>query len=457
MSALPALQTTVLDLIAEHDRKSADIEQAIASFDEAFSRLGMAATVQGTYVEPVGSPSYLHASSLRKNLLKSGWKAIYNRLQIDRIASAKDKKLFERAIADPPPLTMDNARATFGDYFIRPRFHILRGLAEAFVDLDPAYKSHSKVRIGVKGLPKRIILSSWGEYGSGWGVDRFKDICNALATYQGKPHLEYAELSALRIAHDKGEDGKLDGSLVVKVYRYGKTEEYQTVNRGLTVRRFGNGNAHIFFDKWTLLDINRALAEFYGEVLPDAEEEGIKPSASTAVSKDLQFYWSPPEVIALALDFAGISGPNAWSHGRTPPEYRVLEPSCGDGRILDELRTRGCRSLGIEYHPGRAAEARAKGHSVLTGNFLDQPATPDFDFVIMNPPFYGRHYVKHVQHALGFLKPGGTLVSILPATAHYDHGELKGEWRDLPVGSFSTVGTNVPTGLLRITKPRAAA
>lgn len=68
----------------------------------------------------------------------------------------------------------------------------------------------------------------------------------------------------------------------------------------------------------------------------------------------------------------------------------------------------------------------------------------------MNPPFYGRHYVKHVQHALRFLKPGGTLVSILPATAHYDHDELKGEWRDLPVASFADAGTNVPTGLLRM-------
>jgi 16S rRNA G1207 methylase RsmC len=81
---------------------------------------------------------------------------------------------------------------------------------------------------------------------------------------------------------------------------------------------------------------------------------------------------------------------------------------------------------------------------------LDQAPTPEFDKVVMNPPFYGRHYVKHVQHALRFLKPGGTLVSILPATAHYDHDELKGEWRDLPVASFADAGTNVPTGLLRM-------
>lgn len=100
--------------------------------------------------------------------------------------------------------------------------------------------------------------------------------------------------------------------------------------------------------------------------------------------------------------------------------------------------------------PYRAAEARMKGHAVVCANFLEQPARPEFDNVVMNPPFYGRHYVKHVQHALKFLKPGGVLVAILPATAHYDHKELQGEWMDLPVGSFSESGTNVPTGILKI-------
>lgn len=68
--------------------------------------------------------------------------------------------------------------------------------------------------------------------------------------------------------------------------------------------------------------------------------------------------------------------------------------------------------------------------------------------VVMNPPFYGRHYVKHVLHALKFLKPGGVLVSVLPASAHYDHKELEGRWEDLPVASFAESGTNIPTGYL---------
>lgn len=450
-----ALPMTVADLIAEHDEKAASVEAAIRSYDEAFDRLGMAFTVQGTYVEPVGSKSYLHASALRKNLLKSGWKAVYNRLQIDRIASAKDKQLFERTIADPPPLTLENAKATFGDYFERPRFHILRGLAEVFADLDPAYKSHSKVRIGVKGLPKRIILRSWQDYGSGWGVDRFKDICNALAAYQGKPPIDYAEIAEINSILRSGRDAELNG-IGIPPSRYNDSETRLAPDRGMTVRRFANGNAHIFFDKWTLLDINGALAEFYGEVLPDAEPDDVKPSASTAVAKDLQFYWTPPEAVEAALEFAGVHEQTPYTRSRGMEPYRILEPSCGDGRILDGIRQRGHNSLGIEYHPGRAAEARAKGHAVVTSNFLEQRAVPEFDRVVMNPPFYGRHYIKHVRHALKFLRPGGTLVSILPATARYDHGELSGEWRDLPVASFAEAGTNVPTCMLRITAPRAS-
>lgn len=446
-------QRTVLDLVDEYDEKNAAIEAAIASFEAAFSQLELAASVQGKFVSPVTRHRpYLSANELRANLLKSGWKAIYDRLQIDMIASAKDKKLFERTLEQPPELTFDNAKATFGDYLMRPRHHILRGLAEVFSDLDQAYKSHSKVKIGVKGLPKRVIISSYGGYGS-YGRDKLRDIVNALAAYQGKPLMNHDELSAIEAAHGANEDAVLDGRSIAWKSKY-REGEYQTLDRGLTIRKFSNGNAHVFFAPSTLLDINRALAEFYGEVLPDAEEENAKPQASTAVSKDLQFYWSPAEVIARAMDVAGIYPRKDYS-GREAPAHRVLEPSCGDGRILDELRARGCRPFGIEVHAGRAAEARAKGHAVLTGNFLDQPPREEFDFVVMNPPFYGRHYVKHVNHALKFLKPGGTLVSILPATAHYDHQELQGQWTDLPVGSFSEAGTNVPTGILKIRKASA--
>lgn len=429
MSAL-ARQSTVSDLIEEYDQKREAMDAEVKAFEDAFLRLEMAACIQGKFVAPVSRHRpHVSASDLKRNLCKSGWKAIYDRLQIDRIASARDRKLFDQTVENPPELTFDNAKATFGDYLERPRHHILRGLAEVFADLDPAYKSHSKVKIGVKGLPKRVILSNVAGYGS-YGRDKLRDIFNALAAYQGRPMAEHSDFAEINALHS-----------------YMSARSGEAKLHGMNIRKFQNGNAHVFFEPETLKDINRALAEFYGEVLPDAEEEDAKPRPSTAVSKDLQFYWTPKAVIDEALSEVGIYKSDDYSR-REARTYTVLEPSCGDGRILDELRARGCYTLGIEVHAGRAAEARAKGHNVLTANFLEQPPRPDFDFVVMNPPFYGRHYVKHVRHAEKFLKPGGRLVSILPATAHYDHGDIKGRWRDLPVGSFAEAGTNVPTGLM---------
>lgn len=435
MSTALATPRTILDLIDEYDQKSAGILEAIANYNAATSALETANCVMGTYAgSALKGHASVYESTMRKNLLMSGWKAIYNRLNIDMIASANDKRLFERELADPQPLTPENVRATFAHYYANPRLHILRGLAEVFVDLDPAYKSHSKVKIGVKGLPKRVIIESFGGYGS-YGRDKVRDILNALAAYRGQPMLVHADFNGIDALHSYIE--KRSGEATI---------------RGQVLRMFKNGNGHLYFDAEALADINRGLAEFYGEVLPDVDPVAPERAPSTAVSKDLQFYWSPPAVIDAALELAGIHSRQNYSG--TPPTLRVLEPSCGDGRILDALRDRKQDALGIEYHAGRAAEARAKGHSVVLANFLECPPKAEFDVVVMNPPFYGRHYVKHVRHALKFLKPGGTLVSILPATAHYDHGELEGEWRDLPVGSFSDVGTNVPTGLLRIRAPK---
>lgn len=447
-----ATQRTVIDLIDEYDEKNANIEHVIGDFQNAFTKLKMGACVQGKYVGSVTRHEpFIYAEELRKNLLKSGWQAIYDRLQIDRLATAKDKKLFERELADPQPLTFDNAKATFGDYLLRPRFHVLRGLAETFAELDPAFKSHSKVKIGVKGLPKRVIINNVGSWGS-YGRDKLRDMINALAVCQGEMLLDHNEFSKL----DKlqGIMGHIAGEVAFDGTHYVTVKdglEIPAPNRGITVRKYQNGNAHVIFDESALLWINRALAEFYGDVLPDAEDEDAKPQVSTAVSKDLQFYPTPLAVVEDILDAVGIHRPKDYSRGEIPA-YRVLEPSCGDGRILDEIKARGSRGFGIEVHQGRAAAARAKGHSVLTGNFLDQPAREDFDFVVMNPPFSGRHYLKHIRHAVKFLKPGGTLVSVLPASAWYDHKELDGRWTDLPVASFSESGTNIPTGYIRMRK-----
>jgi Domain of unknown function (DUF4942)/Uncharacterised methyltransferase family (DUF6094) len=429
-----SLQRNLKDVVAEYDQKVAAVPQAIADFEAAGNAVKTAACIAGTWGATTIDTGRLWDSHLKESLLKSAWKHVYSGLNIESIASAADKKRFEQAMTSPAPFTLDNIRATFGDFLLNPRLNILRGLAEVFSDLDPAFKSHDKVKIGVKGLPKRVIVSNCSDYG--WGRDRLRDIVNALAALQRKPLLTYFEINLLL----EEEEGLLVDREVIPKGKYDDKTPVKVIGRGIRLRRFDNGNGHLFFEPDALRDINLALAEYYGDVLPDCSEE--KPDQQrpgTAVSKDLQYYPTPVSVVERVLGDVYVREGD-----------RVLEPSCGCGRFLDALRKTGASAMGIEIDPGRAAEARAKGHRVMIGNFLETVPTGDFSHVVMNPPFYGKHYAKHVEHALKFLKSGGTLTAILPVTARYDHGLLKGEWRDLPVGSFSESGTNINTTVLTI-------
>lgn len=453
---LPAMQRNVSDLIDEYDEKVANIDAAIQAYKDAIDTIKMASVVQGTYAEQVVTHSAPHREAILKNLNISGWKAVANRIDFKHRATAQDKQLFERTLASPPPLSYDAAVATFGDYLVRPRFHTLRGLAEVFTSLDPAYRSHSKVKIGVKGLPKRVILTGFDSFSVTYAVNQLTDILNALAIYQEIPLFSWAEYNDIEKILKRNGQIFLDGSTYALPSNRRGQEDciFESVDRGLTLKKYGNGNIHAIFTPSTLRDINVALAEFYGDVLPDVTEDDPAPSQSTALAKDLQFYWTPEQVAKKAASYCEIWTQEQYSSFTPMPPLRVLEPSCGDGCLMDVI-DKAHEILGFECHGERAAQARAKGYAVVTANFLEQIPTADFDRVLMNPPFYGRHYAKHVRHAFKFLKPGGYLVAILPATACYDHvdlADMDGEWRDLPTASFAAAGTNVPTVMLRLQK-----
>lgn len=220
--------------------------------------------------------------------------------------------------------------------------------------------------------------------------------------------------------------------------------DFELPRIGLKGKVFGNGNAHVHFSPQALKVVNDALHEYYGTVLPDdSSERPEAKQASTEVSKDLQFYPTPRAAIDHIL-----------ARVHLPANASILEPSCGDGALLDAMNNGDRQLFGIEYDATRAQQARAKGYSVLTANFLQVEPQPVYDRVVMNPPFYGKHYVKHVEHAMKFLKPDGVLITILPASAWYEHKLLKGRWEDLPMGSFRESGTNINTGFLMIRNNR---
>lgn len=417
MSTDIAIKRRLADMIDQYDSKKAAIPEELAKFERAGKDIQMACTIDGTYGQVPIDIGSVYERNMEENLLRSAWLNLHKTLRLDILMSAQDQKKFEQSLSHLPEFDIDNIRATFGDYILDPMGNILRGLAEAFSDLDQSFKSHEKVKIGVDGLPKRIVLRGFGGYSS-WGWERLQDVINALASYRNESLVTHWELQRA----------------------YEESGEQFLSTRGMYFRKFKNGNGHLFFQPETLKDINRALAEYYGEVLADCYE--AKPEQrqqSTAVSKDLQYYPTPSDVVDRIMDDLYIREPEL-----------ILEPSCGCGRIMDGIKAKFPKATvhGIEIDLSRADEARAKGHKVLTANFLDTEPTPKYDRVIMNPPFYGKHYAKHVEHALKFLKPDGILISILPITARTDHGLLQGKWSDLPVGSFRESGTNINTTVL---------
>lgn len=424
--AAPAIRLSLSDIVAEYEEKRAGITEAVNNYAAAYQNAKTLTSVRGEWGGSVTSDrGQLYPRDLEAALLKSAWKHVYKGLQIEAIASAKDRALLEQRLCDPEPFTLENIRETFADYLLAPRYHILKGLAECFCDLDPAYKSHDKVKVGVAGLPKRIIVSGCGEYSS-YGRDRILDTLNAIDAYKERERMSFAAFDRIYKAALTGAD----------------PEHY-----GVKLRRFQNGNCHMFFDKWALLDINRALAEFYGDVLPDSPEAAAehKTRTGTALTKDLAYYPTPQPVIERVLRDV-----------RLEPDMCVLEPSCGDGRFIRAILAQEPRArvTGIEVHAARAFEAQQAGCNVMVANFLETEPDPRFDLVVMNPPFCGKTYQKHVDHARKFLKPRGRLVAILPATAHLDHGFCGDPtkrwnpcWSDLPLASFKDSGTTVNTGI----------
>ena len=63
----------------------------------------------------------------------------------------------------------------------------------------------------------------------------------------------------------------------------------------------------------------------------------------------------------------------------------------------------------IEVDPARVATlsgrfGRDSRVSVKRANFLELVPDPVYDAVLMNPPFFGVHYMAHVRHAFDFLR-----------------------------------------------------
>lgn len=109
-------------------------------------------------------------------------------------------------------------------------------------------------------------------------------------------------------------------------------------------------------------------------------------------------YYTPSEIAAFIASWVAEAGP------------RVLEPSCGDGRILRELARHSNQVQGVELLPAEAAKARTFA-PVSEGDFFTwlSSAPTDWDGVAGNPPYirFGNWSDEYRNGALDFMRQQG--------------------------------------------------
>lgn len=122
---------------------------------------------------------------------------------------------------------------------------------------------------------------------------------------------------------------------------------------------------------------------------------------------DVQF--TPTETVRQLMSYADIL-----------PGSRVLEPSAGVGGIADEIKAVTPNVDCIEFDYDFRELLDLKGHTLVGTDFLQEFPRPEYDVVLMNPPFSAE--CRHIRHAYDFLKPGGTLVSVCSSRMEHPKG-----------------------------------
>lgn len=196
----------------------------------------------------------------------------------------------------------------------------------------------------------------------------------------------------------------------------------------------------------------KAKAHLFDKSASDRVEEIILTGEVEVPKDEFNYFPSPHDVVARLMELADIK-----------PLMDVLEPSAGRGAIASACAAAGadvdCYELMRENYLALCENTRLR--HVRPIDFLTQEPEPIYDRVVMNPPFAKQQDIKHVLHALKFLKPGGLLVSVMASSVTFRDNKLTQDFRDLirerggdiealPEAAFKSSGTMVRTVIVTI-------
>lgn len=148
--------------------------------------------------------------------------------------------------------------------------------------------------------------------------------------------------------------------------------------------------------------------------------------------KSHQYYPTPEKLARLAVELAEIQG---W--------HRCLEPSAGQGGLADLMPSDLLTC--VEVSGLHCEILKTKGYTVIQSDFLKLETNPQYDRVVMNPPFSSGRWQAHIEHAASLLVEGGRLVAILPASARNSDvlPSLQKTWSAVFENEFAGTGVSV--------------
>ncbi|HTR86212.1 MAG TPA: DUF4942 domain-containing protein [Reyranella sp.] len=385
----------------------------------------------------------------RKMVDRRMWATIVEMTDLERLMDKEAKdQLRDQLLADVPEATEENVVATLQDFAANAGRIWRRGIANCFSRLDRRFRSHDGWKIG-----SRVILSHMFDGFGHWNYhrnhrDTLYDIDRVFCLLDGResPHLLGGIAQVVEESRKSGGWG-------------GRQSECES--EYFKIRCFKNGNCHIWFKRDDLVArVNRLLGEYYGDVIPEERnpdpDTGLHEPKLTP-AKRLGFFPTPEAVASTVIEGAQLYRP------KDEPPLVVLEPSAGTGNLAYLAADQGCVVDCIEIDGVRASALRhsRRFRRVQMADFLSIAPRPIYDRVVMNPPFDRERDIDHVVHALKFLKPGGCLVAVMSAGTEFRETRkargfremvlrLNGQFHDLPEGSFSSVGTDINTIVVRV-------
>lgn len=151
----------------------------------------------------------------------------------------------------------------------------------------------------------------------------------------------------------------------------------------------------------------------------EQKREAERIESDIALRKIEGYFPTPASIVEQLIEAAEIEC-----------DHAVLEPSAGCGDIAQAVDAVPCGIVAcVEINPEMCQVLESKGFAVECGDFLNETPTPEFDRVVMNPPFERDGDIQHVMHAFRFLKPGGRLVAIMSEGPFFRTGTRSKDFR----------------------------